>query len=122
MLLCNTSCYITGGLQARKSFYYKALRQLTAMTRNRPFKNPFKTRTVKDPNNVTTNTITHQYDLLGRLYKVTDNSGTTKNTYDKAGRLIRVEYPGSKTVADQYDAASNRTRLSRLLSSCSYDL
>jgi len=36
------------------------------------------------------------------LYRVTDNTGTTKHTYDKAGRLIRVEYPGSKTVSYQY--------------------
>ena len=73
--------------------------------------NRVRTKMVVDPNTVTTNTITYQYDLLGRLYRVTDNTGTTKNTYDKAGRLIRVQYPGGKTVSYQYDAASNRTRL-----------
>jgi len=73
--------------------------------------NRVSTKRVWDPNSVLVNTITYQYDLMGRLYKVTDNTGTTKNTYDRAGRLIRVEYPGSKTVSYQYDASSNRTRL-----------
>jgi len=52
--------------------------------------NRVKTKTVEDPNGLTTNTITYTYDLLGRLYRVADNSGTTKNTYDKAGRLVRA--------------------------------
>ncbi len=73
--------------------------------------NRVSTKRVWDANDALVNTITYQYDLLGRLYKVTDNTGTTKNTYDQAGRLIRVQYPGSKTVSYQYDAASNRTRL-----------
>jgi YD repeat-containing protein len=83
--------------------------------------NRVKTKTVRDPNFVLVNTITYQYDLLGRLYKVTDNTGTTKNTYDKAGRLIRVEYPGGKTVSYLYDASSNRTRLTYPDSTYMYD-
>ncbi len=57
------------------------------------------------------NTITSEYDLLGRLYRMTDRTGTTKNTCGKAGRVIRVEYPDSKTVSYQYDVCGNRTRL-----------
>ena len=41
MLSCNILCYVTGDLQVRKSFFYKALCQLTVMTRSSPFKNPF---------------------------------------------------------------------------------
>ncbi len=70
-----------------------------------------ETKTVKNPSGTTVNTITYEYDLLGRLYQTTDKLGTTKNTYDKAGRLIRVEYPEGKTVSYLYDAAGNRTQL-----------
>ncbi|MCX5646491.1 MAG: hypothetical protein NTZ17_17690 [Phycisphaerae bacterium] len=41
--------------------------------------NRVSTKTVRDPNFVLANTITYQYDLLGRLYKVTDNTGTTSS-------------------------------------------
>ena len=69
------------------------------------------TRTVKNSQGNTTNTIQYEYDLMGRLYRVCDSTGMTKNTYDKAGRLKRVEYPGGKTVSYLYDACGNRTRL-----------
>ncbi|MBM4027006.1 MAG: hypothetical protein FJ280_16625, partial [Planctomycetes bacterium] len=60
---------------------------------------------------ITFNVITYEYDLLGRLYRTTDKTGTTTNVYDRVGRLVRVEYPDDKTVAYQYDACGNRTRL-----------
>jgi len=41
--------------------------------------NRIPTKTVRDPNFVLVNTITYQYDLLGRLYKVTDDTGTTSS-------------------------------------------
>jgi len=39
--------------------------------------NRVTTKTVTDPNDLSS-TITYQYDLLGRLYKTIDGSGTTK--------------------------------------------
>jgi YD repeat-containing protein len=57
------------------------------------------------------NTITYKYDLCGRVLETTDDTGTIINTYDTAGRLIQVEYPGDKVVSYEYDDAGNRTKL-----------
>jgi YD repeat-containing protein len=57
------------------------------------------------------NIITYKYDLCGRVLETTDNTGTIKNTYDTAGRLIQVDYPGDKVVSYEYNAAGNRTKL-----------
>jgi len=77
--------------------------------------NRVSTKRAWDPNSALVYTITYEYDLMGRVYRtnktVGETTDTTKNTYDRAGRLIRVEYPGGKTVSYQYDAAGNRTRL-----------
>ena len=51
------------------------------------------------------------YDLAGRMVDATDSNGTTHRIYDNAGRLSSVTYPGSATVAYQYDASGNRTIL-----------
>jgi RHS repeat-associated protein len=56
-------------------------------------------------------TITYKYDLTGRVIEIADNTGTTRNTYDDAGRLIKVQYPGDREVSYEYDAAGNRTKL-----------
>jgi len=64
-----------------------------------------ETKTVSD------NTITYRYDILGRVVDVNDATGVTTNTYDNVGRLIEVEYPGSKVVSYEYDDNGNRTKL-----------
>lgn len=53
----------------------------------------------------------YTYDLASRLVDVTDSNGTIHYTYDPAGGLAEVAYPGAKVVSYQYDTAGNRSRL-----------
>jgi RHS repeat-associated protein len=69
--------------------------------------NRVSTKSITDPNN----TITYTYDLTGKLLRTVDTTGTTTYSYDNAGRLTSTTDAGGKTIAYQYDAGGNRTRL-----------
>ena len=55
--------------------------------------------------------VAYTYDTLSRLITAVDSSGTITHAYDVLGRLTSVTYPNSMVVSYQYDAAGNRTRL-----------
>ncbi len=57
------------------------------------------------------NTITYQYDIMGRTIITTDDTGTTVTSHDNLGRITGVNYPGGKVVSYEYDAVGNRTKL-----------
>ena len=54
---------------------------------------------------------TFTYDVLSRRTSVTDAIGTVTYQYDAAGQLIRVTYPGNKTLTYEYDMAGRRIRM-----------
>ncbi len=75
-----------------------------------------RTKAVPASGTIAANTITTTYDLLNKVTAVTDTYGNTlANVYDLPGRQTSATRttPGlsAKTVSYQYDAASNRTRL-----------
>jgi RHS repeat-associated protein len=63
-------------------------------------------------------TVTHSYDLAGRLTGVSTStvsgdpgSGSFVNSFDTAGRFYREQYPDGKQVTFQLDANGNITRM-----------
>jgi len=54
---------------------------------------------------------TYTYDTVRRLTSFTDPSGTTRYTYDAAGRVTGIIWPDSRGVGFIYDAAGNITSL-----------
>ncbi len=56
--------------------------------------------------------VTHKYDGSGRLLEADDGAFPVRRTYDRVGRLVRVEYPAiKKSVAYEYNAQGLRTKL-----------
>jgi RHS repeat-associated protein len=56
--------------------------------------------------------VTYQYDRLGNLISADDGAFPIRQSYDQAGRLVRVEYPAiKKAVGYEYDSAGLRTKL-----------
>lgn len=72
--------------------------------------NRVATKTVK-PGTTAQAVSTYLYDRAGRLVDTAYIAGTIHNVYDSIGRLKSVTYPGSKTVAYEYDGTSNRVKL-----------
>jgi YD repeat-containing protein len=61
---------------------------------------------------VSTNTLTFNYDALGRLTSTTDNLGTIGYTYDTAGRRDTMNYPGGGlTITYDYDTLSRLKKI-----------
>jgi RHS repeat-associated protein len=58
-----------------------------------------------------TSTVDFNYDARDNLVEMIDPSGTTKNTYDAAGRLSSHTDSNGHTVSYAYDAAGNLTTL-----------
>jgi len=62
--------------------------------------------------NPDSSTIAYVYDSLGRRTSLTDSFGTTTYTYDKLGRLLKVDGPLAKdTLTYTYDVVGNRLTL-----------
>jgi RHS repeat-associated protein len=53
-----------------------------------------------------TGTSSYQYDKDGRLTELTEGSGaSTSYEYDQAGLIVKMTYPGGKTITKSYDGA-----------------
>ncbi len=56
--------------------------------------------------------VTFKYNGVGKLLEADDGAFPLRYQYDRAGRVVRVEYPAvKKAVAYQYEATGLRTRL-----------
>jgi RHS repeat-associated protein len=51
------------------------------------------------------------YDMQGNMTEATNADGTIAMAYDRAGRLIRVTYPGGRSFRYDYDQRSRRRRM-----------
>jgi len=55
---------------------------------------------------ITTHTVTYEYDDVHRLKVTTDDTGATSYDYDDAGRLTEATLPNGASIEQTYDAAS----------------
>jgi RHS repeat-associated protein len=55
--------------------------------------------------------VTYEYNKDSRVTKMTDQTGTTENTYDKLDRLIEYKNGAGKTVKYEYDLANLPTKI-----------
>jgi len=56
-----------------------------------------------------TEIIGYEYDILGNIIKVRDNTGSTIYTYDRMSRLLSVRYPDGSFEKNTFDPEGNTT-------------
>ncbi|MCL6472752.1 MAG: DNRLRE domain-containing protein [Firmicutes bacterium] len=64
-----------------------------------------------NPSGTALSSTTYTYDRQGNRIEITNEKGTHKYTYDKAGQLTSATYPDGRSVSYTYDKAGNRTSL-----------
>lgn len=127
--LSNVS-YNVAGVNKRVSYVYdengnrKSIKYDGGVSENYTFdkRNRLLTLTNKKPDGGELSIYTYSYDLAGNQQSKTDNYGTTTYTYDKDGRISKVEAPG-KTSIFTYDNSSNRLGMNETYTSqqiCSF--
>ncbi len=116
-----TSFILPGPFNYQGQFVYDKIGNLTQILRQdntpgntwqnwfRTYTPSFKTASTVDPENDTTR---YEYDMVGRLWKVTDSeNNTTEFIYDDAGRLVQKKNADNITE-EAYTYTSNGQRAS----------
>lgn len=111
---CHRQVSTTDPLGSATLLQRDALGRVTALTNARGSRADF----VYDPDGLLEKVLhegeeaaSYRYDTAGRLSELRDATGSTLFTYDAAGRIAQISYPGDLSLYYHYDAAGNISKM-----------